>query len=46
MEPTNFDDALAQAFEELWECTLCGSTDRDYMGCYVPPEKYVAVPSR
>ena len=43
MEPTTFDDALAQGFEELWECTLCGSRDRDYVGCYQPPEKYVPV---
>jgi hypothetical protein len=43
MEPTDFDEALAQAFEELWECTLCGSTDRASVGCYEPPEDRVDV---
>jgi hypothetical protein len=42
MQDSSFDLELMQAQATMDTCTLCGSTDRAYIGCHAPTEMWAA----
>jgi hypothetical protein len=42
MQDSSFDLELMHAEATMYDCALCGSTDRAYIGCYKPTEAWAA----